>query len=182
MRHEGRVALHHKGHIRGPKTLLYFLRTKTCFNHTALLEKYDEIVRIIVKLERARLCNSKNLPCVGKFVEVFFYKLTIRFYKLVLKFYKLDLKLYKVEKRGYYGYCMARSLCSLHQVAILRHGHMARRSVSHRSCIQGPRVCEVAHYVIVNSSRCAAHNLNKFDCFLFQFVTYMFFGKRPKPH
>ena len=35
--------------------------------------------------------------------------------------------------------CMARSLRSLRQVATLRHGHMARRSASLRSCIQGTR-------------------------------------------
>ena len=35
--------------------------------------------------------------------------------------------------------CMARSLCSLRQVATLRHGHMVRRSASLRSCIQGTR-------------------------------------------
>ena len=34
---------------------------------------------------------------------------------------------------------MARSLGSLRQVATLRHGHMARRSASLRSCIQGTR-------------------------------------------
>ena len=33
--------------------------------------------------------------------------------------------------------CMARSLHSLRQVATLVHGQMARRSASHRSCIQG---------------------------------------------
>ena len=35
--------------------------------------------------------------------------------------------------------CMARSLRSLRQVATLRHDHMARRSASLRSCIQGTR-------------------------------------------
>ena len=35
--------------------------------------------------------------------------------------------------------CMARSLRSLRQIATLRHGHMARRSASLRSCIQGTR-------------------------------------------
>ena len=35
--------------------------------------------------------------------------------------------------------CMARSLRFLRQVATLRHGHMARRSASLRSCIQGTR-------------------------------------------
>ena len=35
--------------------------------------------------------------------------------------------------------CMARSLRSLRQVATLRHGHMARRSASLRSCIQGTK-------------------------------------------
>ena len=35
--------------------------------------------------------------------------------------------------------CMARSLRSLRRVATLRHGHMARRSASLRSCIQGTR-------------------------------------------
>ena len=35
--------------------------------------------------------------------------------------------------------CMAWSLRSLRQVATLRHGHLARRSVSFRSCIQATR-------------------------------------------
>ena len=35
--------------------------------------------------------------------------------------------------------CMARSLRSIRQVATLRHGNMARRSASLRSCIQGTR-------------------------------------------
>ena len=35
--------------------------------------------------------------------------------------------------------CMARSLRSLRQVATLRHGRMARRSASLRSCIKGTR-------------------------------------------
>ena len=38
--------------------------------------------------------------------------------------------------------CIARSLRSLRQVATLRHGHMARRSASLRSCISAPMVCE----------------------------------------
>ena len=38
--------------------------------------------------------------------------------------------------------CMARLLRSLRQVATLRHGHMARRSASLRSCIQALGVCE----------------------------------------
>ena len=38
-------------------------------------------------------------------------------------------------KNTYHICCMARSLRSLRQVATLRHGHMARRSASLRSCI-----------------------------------------------
>ena len=41
---------------------------------------------------------------------------------------------------------MARSLRSLRQVALLRHGHMARRSASVRSCIQGTSDCKYLVY------------------------------------
>ena len=46
--------------------------------------------------------------------------------------------------------CMARSLPSLRQVATLRHGYMARRSASLRSCIQGTRgmYMNISDYVI----------------------------------
>ena len=40
-----------------------------------------------------------------------------------------------IIRRGLNICCMARSLRSLRQVATLRHGHMARRSASLRSCI-----------------------------------------------
>ena len=39
----------------------------------------------------------------------------------------------------YRFWCMAQSLRSLRQIATLRHGQMARRSASLRSCIQGTR-------------------------------------------